>query len=76
MKKLFFLFAFLGAVLFSNAIHAQAYNSAIGLRLGYPTSVSYKKFLTESNAIEIFAGYRGYSFYNWFSVGAASSPLS
>lgn len=71
MKKLFFLFAFLGAVLFSNAIQAQEYNSAIGLRLGYPLSVSYKKFLNESNALEVFAGYRGYSFYNWFSVGAA-----
>jgi len=71
MKKLFFLFAFLGAIFFSNAIHAQAYKSAIGLRLGFPTSVTYKTFLTESNALELWAGYRGYSFYNWFSVGAA-----
>jgi hypothetical protein len=31
--------------LFSNAIHAQEYKSAIGLRLGYPVSVSYKTFL-------------------------------
>ncbi len=71
MKKLFFLLAFLGTILFSNAIHAQSYNSAIGLRLGYPVSVTYKKFLTESNALELFAGYRGNTFYNWFSVGAA-----
>lgn len=71
MKKLFFLFAFLGAVLFSNAIQAQEYNSAIGLRLGYPLSVSYKKFLNESNALELFAGFRGYTGYSWVNVGAA-----
>lgn len=70
MKKLFFLFAFLGAVLFSNAIHAQSYNSAIGLRLGVPLSVSYKTFLSESNALELFAGFRGYAGYSWVNVGA------
>lgn len=70
MKKLFFLFAFLGAVLFSNAIQAQSYNSAIGLRLGVPLSVSYKTFLSESNALELFAGFRGYTGYSWVNVGA------
>jgi hypothetical protein len=57
MKKLFFLFAFLGAVLFSNAIQAQEYNSAIGLRAGYPYAVTYKKFLGGSNAFEGIVGF-------------------
>lgn len=70
MKKLLFLFAFVGALMFSNAIQAQEYSSAIGLRLGVPLSVSYKKFLSGSNALELFAGYRGYTFYNWINVGA------
>jgi hypothetical protein len=70
MKKLFFLFAFLGAIFFSNAIHAQEYKSAIGLRLGYPVSVSYKTFLSESNAVELFAGYRSYGGFSGFGFNS------
>lgn len=51
-------------------LKAQDYNSAIGLRFGYPLSISYKTFLTESNALELYAGYRGYSgIYSYFTVG-------
>jgi hypothetical protein len=54
------------------AAHSQkAYNSAIGLRLGYPVSVSYKHFISDPGAIEVFAGFRNYSGYGWFNVGAA-----
>lgn len=66
MKKLFFLFAFLGALLFSNAIHAQEYKSAIGARLGLPISATYKMFLSESSAVELILGIRSTrtSFFN------------
>ncbi|MFT4534808.1 MAG: hypothetical protein ACJA1A_001252 [Saprospiraceae bacterium] len=57
MKNLFLvLIIFLGGVVTSQA---QDYNSAIGLRLGYPTSITYKKFVSESNAFEIYGGLRG-----------------
>lgn len=57
------------------AAQAQNYTSAIGLRLGYPISVSYKHFLSEPAAIEVFAGYRNYGSvignYGWsfFNIG-------
>ncbi len=56
---------------FTMTMQAQDYSSAIGLRLGVPLSVSYKHFLGGSNnAIEAFAGFRSYSGYGWFNVGA------
>lgn len=51
------------------AAQAQNYTSAIGLRLGYPLSISYKHFLNENGAIEVFGGFRSYSGYGWFNVG-------
>lgn len=48
---------------------AQNYTTAIGLRLGYPFSASYKTFINENNAIEITAGYRGWTYYKWFNIG-------
>lgn len=68
MKKLLFLFAFAFCCFFG-AQAQKNYNSAIGLRLGYPLSISYKQFISEPGAIEIFAGFRNYSSYNWFNVG-------
>ncbi len=73
---------FLAVLLFTCnfAAQAQEYNSAIGLRLGYPTSVSYKTFLNEKGAIEAFAGFRSFSIgYNWFNIGAmyqVHNPIS
>lgn len=56
----------------SQTATAQDYKSAVGLRLGYPWSVSYKTFLGGSNkAVEVYAGYRGFTGYNWFSVNGA-----
>ncbi len=49
--------------------YSQNYNSAIGLRLGYPVSVSYKHFISDQGAIEAFAGFRTWSTYSWFNVG-------
>jgi hypothetical protein len=61
------LFVFLSA----QSVQAQSseYKTAIGARLGYPFSLSLKHFISEKGAVEVFAGYRGYSFYSWFNVG-------
>lgn len=56
---------------FSSTLQAQPYKSAIGLRLGYPLALSYKQNLDESNAFEIYGGFRSYSYYRWVSVSAA-----
>ncbi|MCC6461288.1 MAG: hypothetical protein IT260_12510 [Saprospiraceae bacterium] len=54
------------------AMNAQStYKAAIGLRLGYPTCVSFKYFLSDPGAIEAFAGFRGYGSYGYATVGAA-----
>lgn len=80
MKKilwstLFFIFCFVGTNL-----QAQEYQSAVGLRLGSPASISYKTFLGGSqNALEVFAGTKGEKTsvfgsnygWRWFTVGAA-----
>lgn len=67
-KQLFLTLAFaLGLCYVSNA---QNYHSAIGLRLGYPTSISYKHFISEPAAIEGFLGFRSYANYGWLNVGA------
>lgn len=38
------------------AVSAQDFNSAIGARLGNPSALSYKVFLSETNAVEAFGG--------------------
>ena len=69
MKKVIFTLAL--ALGFTFAAYSQDYNSAIGLRLGFPNSVSYKHFISEQGAIEAFAGFRSYAGYGWFNVAAA-----
>jgi len=54
----------------SLAIYSQEYKSALGLRLGYPTSISYKQFISDPGAFELFAGFRSWSGYSWTNVGA------
>jgi len=68
MKKLFFTLALVGACMFTAS--AQDYKSAIGLRLGYPTSISFKHFLNERNAVEVFVGFRNYTYVNNINIGA------
>lgn len=67
--KLVFLAVCLFA--FGQSATAQNYSSAIGLRLGYPLSLSYKTFISETNAIEGYVGFRGFSNYNWISLNGA-----
>lgn len=68
MKKLLFTLALVLGCFF--AAYSQNYHSAIGLRLGYPASVSYKQFISEPGAIEGFLGFRSYSGYSWINIGA------
>jgi hypothetical protein len=68
MKKLIFTLSLVLCCVF--AAQSQGYKSAIGLRFGYPLSVSYKHFISEPGAVEVFAGFRNYAYYNWFNVGA------
>lgn len=72
MKKQFTILFFLAFGLFAafNA-NGQNYSSAIGLRLGSPVALSYKKFISGSSALEFYGAYRGYDFYRWFSINGA-----
>ncbi len=72
MKKLALLFTLVCALAFVSESKAQVqdYNMALGLRLGYPLSVSFKTFMSDAGAIEAYAGFAGYSTYGWFNLGA------
>ena len=71
MKRYAVLFTVAMCLFFANTGSAQEYGSAIGLRLGYPLSLTYKTFINDNSAIEVFGGLRGYSTYSWINVGAA-----
>lgn len=71
MKKLPLLLIIFGCFLFALPTQAQNFKSAVGARLGYPLSITYKQFISESGAFEVYAGTRGYSNYRWFSVSGA-----
>jgi hypothetical protein len=75
MKKITLLFSMLFVMAIASNLKAQDYNSAIGLRLGYPFGVTYKTFLNETGALDLFAGTR----YSGFTIGAmyqVHSPIS
>lgn len=62
------------------SLNAQNYKSSVGVRLGSPTSLSYKLFISESNAVEVFLNYRtdrrfflGNSQYGWRRIGIGAS---
>ncbi len=69
--RLFVLTLFCCGLAFSS-LQAQDYQKAIGLRLGYPVSISYKMFINNSNnAIEAFVNYRSQKVfsYGWTRIG-------
>lgn len=73
MKKSIFLSLFL-LVLFFSGTDAQSYKNAVGLRLGSPVAVTFKHFLSEESAVEVFAGTRSYGFdlgygYGYYGYG-------
>ncbi len=53
------------------ALSAQDYTSAVGARFGAPFSLSYKTFLSYTDAVEGYVGLRPYSRYGSFSVNGA-----
>ena len=57
--------------LLSLPVFGQAFDSAVGLRLGNPISVSYKKFFNEKAAGEAYVGFEDYVGATWLSVNAA-----
>jgi hypothetical protein len=70
MKKIVLLFSVLFVMAVANQAKAQDYSSAIGLRFGSPISLSYKFFISDPNAIELYLGYRGYAnVYSWINFG-------
>lgn len=57
--------------LLSAGIRAQTYDEAVGVRFGYPLSVSYKAFINASDAVEVYAGWRGWRRYRALSIHGA-----
>lgn len=69
-KQSFVLTLLLSFVVLTINMQAQSsYKSAIGARLGYPLSVSYKHFINEKAAVEVFGGFRPYTNYSWSTIG-------
>lgn len=68
----FFVLTLFCVSLAFTSLQAQDYQKAIGLRFGYPVSLSYKMFLNGSNnAVEAFVNYRSRKVfsYGWTRVG-------
>lgn len=71
MKKLLYILPILGLLLLATPSDAQNFQSAVGARLGYPVSASFKHFLSESSAVEAYAGFRGWATYSWITISGA-----
>jgi hypothetical protein len=72
MKKITLLFSMLFVLALSSQVKAQVqdYSKALGIRLGYPFSVTFKTFINDAAAIEAYAGFAGYTGYGYFNLGA------
>lgn len=72
MKQTIFpIFLAAGLLLLANPGEAQAYKTAIGARLGAPLAASLKHFLTDDQALEVYAGMSWYSSDSWTSISGA-----
>lgn len=49
----------------------EFYSSAVGLRLGYPASISYKTFISDHAALEGYVGLRSWGFGNFINISGA-----
>ena len=56
---------------FTQQIEAQTWYRAIGLRLGFPNSITYKQFISEKAAIEGILGTRGFVGFRTTSLAGA-----
>ncbi len=52
----------------SSSLNAQLYDALAGLRLGVPTSISYKKIITDNKAIEGYLGTKGMDDFRFVNV--------
>lgn len=67
--KIVCMLALIGSM--ATSADAQVFKSAIGARLGYPLAISYKTFVSESNAVEVYGGFRGFGNIGAFSINGA-----
>ncbi|MBK7094652.1 MAG: hypothetical protein IPH57_06300 [Saprospiraceae bacterium] len=58
MKKITFTLLLAFAFLLTNNMNAQEYKSAVGVKLGYGLVGTYKMFLNDKAAIDVFGGIR------------------
>lgn len=72
MKNIIKLLCICCFALYANCVQAQEFSSAIGARLGYPLSASFKRFISESSAVEVYIGTRsfgsGFGRYRWWTI--------
>ena len=61
MKK--FILTLALALSMTGVLNAQAEGSSIGLRLGYPTELSFQTGLSNTNRLELGLGLRSYGYY-------------
>lgn len=80
MKRIILLLVLGFSILTGSKLSAQSYfDHAIGARLGYPLAVSYKKYISDYGAIELFAGQSSRLSGSALTAGAAYQkhfPLS
>jgi len=69
MKRILFTIA--ASFFLTVGLLAQDFDSAIGLRLGLPTSVTYKKFISETNALEGYVGFRSFTGASFITFSGA-----
>jgi hypothetical protein len=70
-KSVLIILSIVFTVCIAANLEAQSYKTAVGARLGYPLSASFKTFLSESSAVEVYAGFRGWSTYSWITISGA-----
>jgi len=75
MKNTLSILVFLTLCFWGINLSAQSYSSAIGLRLGAPAALSYKFFLNETSAVELYGSYRkrGIYSYHWTAYGLGAT---
>lgn len=71
MKMLRFLGISVFLLCLSTTARAQAYVQSVGIRGAYPSAITYKGFLNPTDAIEVYAGYRGWRRYRATSINGA-----
>ena len=72
-KTCIFLLLSLALLASSQLAHGQVYRTAVGARLGYPVSASIKHFISETSALEAYAGIRPY--FRYVGVNASAAYL-